>query len=416
MATTVYDVLNTINDNASAEYQTRVPQATQDNIVSVGNSILSYQATKNEFIDALVNRIAMTLVKNKSYTNPLAEFKNGMLEYGDSIEEVFIDIINAQTFNQDDAVDTLFKKNLPDVKTYFHKVNREDQYPVTISEKNLRRAFLSDRNMQDFISKVITSMYTSDAYDEFIHMKHLLFTHSDHMYPVKVSNVTNEATAKSFLEAIRSMGDKLSFLSNKYNPAGVYTSTSAEDLVIFMDTERKASIDVQALAQAFNISKADVNNRIIVLDDFGGLKNVQAIVCDKSLLMVYDVLFEMTNQYNPKGLYWNYFLTHWQLLSVSNFANVVIFYADGVLSVVVTGAETATQNSTVTLTATVTADTGISKDVNWFVDNATDSTTVISSAGVLTVGELETVGNILTVRAVSKFNNDEVGTLAITIV
>src|SRR5699024_5261955 len=42
-------------------------------------------------------------------------------------------------------------------------------------------------------------------------------------------------------------------------------------------------------------------------------------------LMFYDVLFGLETQRNSQGLYWNYFLHHHQLISVSRFGQAVAF-------------------------------------------------------------------------------------------
>ena len=86
------DVLNAIRANASVSYQERIPEATKDNIKEIGNAMLSYQPTQNEFLSALVNRIARVIITSKSYTNPLKMFKKGTLEYGETVEEVFVQI------------------------------------------------------------------------------------------------------------------------------------------------------------------------------------------------------------------------------------------------------------------------------------------------------------------------------------
>ena len=83
---TAVDVLNSIRATASAEYQNRIPEATRENIADVGNAMMNYQPAQNEFLNALVNRIGLVVIQNKLWANPLAPFKRGMLDFGDSIE------------------------------------------------------------------------------------------------------------------------------------------------------------------------------------------------------------------------------------------------------------------------------------------------------------------------------------------
>ena len=85
------DVLNAIRNSASQNYKDHVPIATAnaDSIRAIGNVIMDYTAIQNEFLQALINRIAAVRVSNKSYTNPFAVFKKGKLELGETIEDLY---------------------------------------------------------------------------------------------------------------------------------------------------------------------------------------------------------------------------------------------------------------------------------------------------------------------------------------
>ena len=130
-------VLNTIWENGSTYYQDNIPLATRDNITAVGNAILTYTATTNEFLDALVNRISLVMISNKMANNKLAIFKKGMIEFGSDIEEIFTAMADANPFNVATSETEVFKRVPPDVKSIFHRVNREDFYKVTIEEAQI---------------------------------------------------------------------------------------------------------------------------------------------------------------------------------------------------------------------------------------------------------------------------------------
>ena len=171
------DILNAIRNDASTEYQERIPEATRNNIADIGNALLNYNAGLNEFLGALVNRIGLVAIKNRLYSNPLKEFKKGMLNYGDTIEEIFVEIAKAKHYDVEPNTNNLgdvFEVTKPKVLSRFHKVNRQDFYPVTINQDILRRAFLSEQNLDDFISKIFDSLYSADEYDEFLLMKNLI--------------------------------------------------------------------------------------------------------------------------------------------------------------------------------------------------------------------------------------------------
>ena len=167
-------VLNTIWENASDEYTIRIPQATQANITAVGNAIMSYAPVMNEFLDALVNRISLVIVSSKLATNKLAPFKKGMIEYGSDIEEIFTSMASSATVQCRYSRSRSLQKGTTEVQAIFHRVNREDFYKVTIEEAQIKRAFLSNDGLGKLVASITNSLYSADAYDEYLLMKQLV--------------------------------------------------------------------------------------------------------------------------------------------------------------------------------------------------------------------------------------------------
>lgn len=80
------DILNVIRQNASAEYQQYVPKVEKElDIPKVGEVLYGYPALANQFINALVNRIALVRVNSATFNNAYAELKKGYLEFGEKI-------------------------------------------------------------------------------------------------------------------------------------------------------------------------------------------------------------------------------------------------------------------------------------------------------------------------------------------
>ena len=136
------DVLNAIRNQASNNYRDYVPIATPDaeSVRQIGAVIMDYPELQNEFVSALINRIAIVVVTSKTYRNPWAVFKRGVLDFGESIEEIFVDIAKVETYNPADAENTLYKRYIPNIRSAFHVLNYEKFYPVTISDAELRKA------------------------------------------------------------------------------------------------------------------------------------------------------------------------------------------------------------------------------------------------------------------------------------
>lgn len=359
------NILDTIRANASTEYQERVPVATQTTIEAVGNPILTYQSTQNEFLNALINRIALAIIQNKTAKNPLAVLKKGSIPLGSDIQEIFTNMAKDTGF--DGSGSKLLTKTTPDVKALFHRVNREGQYPVTITKPMLQRAFTSYAELEKMLNSIVTSMYSGDNYDEFVLMKELFAQtiKDDKIVKVGVPHVDDEVSAKAFVKAIKKASKAFTYPSSAFNKyfankpnsdtgEPVTTWTPLEDQILLIRSDIMVDLDVDVLAKAFNMDKVSFLARTLEVDSFGSASNCVAILMDKNCPQVYDNLYEITEFYNAQGLYWNYWLNHWQTYGFSLFANAVAFMCDEEALTLSASTLTFTTTDTQTLTATTT--------------------------------------------------------------
>lgn len=416
-------ILNVIREDASADYKERIPVATQDNIAEIGNPILNYQGHRDQFLNRLINRIGMVIITSRSFNNPLKEFKKGEMTLGETIEEIFVNVIKAEPYYRVDTqgrtdCEDLYAQRIPDVRAVFHTRNRQDKYPVTISNDDLRTAFISYEGIEQLVAYIIQALYTSDELDEFILMRHMFFEAGlrGALKAVTIPDPMDEASAKQAIVALRSNSRKLTFPSSDYNFMGVTTFTPSEDQVIFILPDFEAVMDVEVLASAFNMNKAEFIGRRIIVPDFGGLEKegVVAIQTDKEWYMVYDTLYTMEEAKNGARLYWNYFLHHWQVLSYSPFKNAIAYttQAPAINSVTVTpGTATLPQatGGSVQFTANVTGTGLFDPRVNW---SATEGT--ITEEGLFTIpGGLTTTS--VTITATSKTDATKTATAVVTL-
>lgn len=348
------DILNTIRQNASAEYRDLVPEVTKaTDIPKVGEVLYGYPALANQFLNALITRIALVNIKSSTFNDDYAEFKKGYLEFGETVEEVFVNIAKAREFSVAKADSREFKRTLPDVRSAFHAMNWRVQYPITVQDEDLRTAFTSMDGVQDMIAKIVDSVYQANEYDEYLLFKYLMIKAitSGKMYPVSIGDGTTMTNAAV---QFRRMSNQLQFMSTKYNASGVHTTTSKEDQYIFMDSEYNAKFDVNVLASAFNMDKATFMGKLKLVDDWTTfdndrfsdivagsdmiepvtdaelalMKNVKAVLLDKEWFQVYDNNNKMTEQYVASGMYWNYFFNVWKTVSSSPFSNAIVFVTD----------------------------------------------------------------------------------------
>ena len=350
------DVLNVIRQNASYDYQQYVPVAVKaTDIPRVGEVIYGTPAFANQFINALVNRIAAVRVQSANFNNPYAILKKGYLEYGESIEDIFVAIAKVVDYSPEKGEEREFKRTIPDVQSVFHVMNWRTIYPVTIQDEDLKQAFLSVDGVQNLIEKIVDSVYTAAEYDEFLLFKYLLIKAISHGKTKAVSIGDGTKLSDSAVQ-FRGISNLLPFLSSDYNESAVKTNTPKEKQIIFMDAMFNAQYDVNVLASAFNMDKADFMGRLFLIDNWTefdnerfetirahsdgiekvtatelqALANVKAVILDEDWFQVYDNNNKFTEKYVASGLYWNYFYHTWKTVSYSPFANAVTFVTNTV--------------------------------------------------------------------------------------
>lgn len=389
---------------------------------NIGAFIMSYQPYMNAFCDAIVNRIAYTIVTSKSWQNPWARFKRGTIDLGESVEEIFANIAKPYSFDPEQSQTDLYKRRIPDVRAAFHTMNWQKVYPVTISQEQLRTAFLSWNGITDLIAKITESLYTSLSLDEFLTMKYMLAREIlNGGFYVQAHNAIDTDPDDAIVK-YRQLTNDLTFLKTKFNRAGVRNSTEVADQVIIMPNDVEAKLGVNVLANAFQLNQVDyIGNRVpldtwafdaddtarlaelfgddssyvpFTADENAILAKVSAFKGDKNVFMIFDNLEQMTQAYNGLGLYWNYFLHAWKTFSISPYHNGVVFTESAsTITGVTVSPTTATvkKGGNATFTATVKGTGLYDKQVVWSLGGANAEGTAINpNNGVLNVSTKET--------------------------
>lgn len=434
------DILNAIRNSASTNYRDFVPIAknTAESIRSIGEIIMQYTPLQNEFLNALVNRIARVIITSKMYSNPLSMFKKGLIDFGETIEEIFVNIANPHQYDVEESENKVFAREIPDVRAAFHTLNFKKFYKQTIQNKDLNQAFLSWDGITDLISKIVDAMYNAANYDEFVTTKYML---AKAILDGRLSAVTVDANdAKGAVTKIKGISNSLTFMSNNYNVAGVQTFTDKDDQYLLVNSQFDSEIDVEVLASAFNMSKAEFMGHRILIDGFGtldverlnalfkddpnyeelsqdtltALNAIPAVLVDKNFFMIFDNMYEFTENYNGQGLYWNYFYHTWKTFSMSPFANALVFVpaVPSVTSVTVAPtAITCKKGQSVQLSVNVVTKNYAPKTVNW--TSNTDGVTVDINGHVTVAASV--TATTATITATSTFDNTKSGTCTVTI-
>jgi len=336
---------------------------------------------------------------------------------GRTIEQIFVDITKGKKYDPEGSEESVFKRDIPNVKTLFHERNRQDFYKQTIQDEALQTAFVSWGAFEDFVSGIINAIYNSAEIEEYEYMKLLI----DNYYAKGLFTVvavtdpmTSTSATEDFVKKVRATAKKMTLPngSRDYNALAVRTRTDMADLHLLIDADLEATLDVDVLAKAFNMDRATFLGNITIIDGFAS-QGLEAILIDKDWYMVYDNLIKMETIRNPEGLYWNYFYHVWQVLSVSRFANAVAFVSGDVplvTQVIVDPTILAIRaGKTFTFTAYVRATDKVERDTVWTVEATTGSTllggTTINSDGKLSI-TTDQLGELI-VRATVSYDTGE---------
>ena len=327
---------NFIRNNSTEAFVQTVPAATDDNIQTIANILFNdaYQPMLNEFVTNLINRIALTIVRNKSYSNPLSIFKKGSIPLGTDIQDIFTNPAIAEKYEfSNTAMAKLLTITDPDTHVAYYRRNRQDLYTKTISREGLQGAFVSWEKFEDFITSITTSLYSGNYIDEFEYTKDLVNGAyvNNKVIVEKVTNPTDETSSKAFLKKVRALYKKLSFPSTKYNAYSKFsganglikTWTEPNRVVLIIKADAMAEVDVDALASAFNLDKANFLGRVIEVDEFDS-PEIIGVICDESWLQIYDNVFRFDEFYNARVMAWNEYLHAWGTYAICPFANAVV--------------------------------------------------------------------------------------------
>ena len=340
--------LNSIRETSiqnNTLYHRYVPEIlpTSD-IGSFASPILDNPNVMNEFMNVLVQRIVYTQVDIKLFNNPLRVLEGDRIPLGSIGQEIFINPARGRKFNVDDFAGLLAKYEA-DVKVQYHHLNSDLQYCVTITRAKLKDAFVSWSTLENFIDGLTQSLYNGAYIDQYNMTKGLVSSaYASNQVRVEViSNPNTEALAKEFITKARTMFLNMQTPTPNFNAwrqVGGYghdilTWSNPEDIVFLVRNDIGAYLDVNVLAQTFNIDRSVLLGNIIYVNDFneydneGNLifdgSNIVGMIADKSWFRIKEQETTMDEFYNANNRTWQYYLNVVRMYSYSLFANAVVF-------------------------------------------------------------------------------------------
>lgn len=340
--------LNSIRETSiqnNTLYHRYVPEIlpTSD-IGSFASPILDNPNVMNEFMNVLVQRIVYTQVDIKLFNNPLRVLEGDRIPLGSIGQEIFINPARGRKFNVDDFAGLLAKYEA-DVKVQYHHLNSDLQYCVTITRAKLKDAFVSWSTLENFIDGLTQSLYNGAYIDQYNLTKGLVSSaYASNQVRVEViSNPNTEALAKEFITKARTMFLNMQTPTPNFNAwrqvggygRDILTWSNPEDIVFLVRNDIGAYLDVNVLAQTFNIDRSVLLGNIIYVNDFneydneGNLiydgSNIIGMIADKSWFRIKEQETTMDEFYNANNRTWQYYLNVVRMYSYSLFSNAVVF-------------------------------------------------------------------------------------------
>ena len=337
--------LNALREISSTIYHQYLPEIDEDTDISrYAEPIFTVPEIYNEFCNALVNRIVYTQFENKSFRNPFVVLDGDRIPLGYAGQEIYVNPAKGRQFNVDDFAGLLIKYEAS-VKVQYQTINSDIQYPVTFTRQQLKKAFVSWGDLESFIDQLSNSLYNGAYIDEYNKVKELVAgAYSRNIAQVTtVSAISSEATAKAFVTRARELFLNFQVPSSSYNSwaknggegSPVVTWTNPEDIVFIVRNDIRAYLDVNVLAESFNIDRATLLGNILTVDNFdvynedGTLhydgSKILGIIADKAFFRIRRQDMFMDSFYNPNNRTVQYYLNNIKMYGISQFANHMVF-------------------------------------------------------------------------------------------
>ena len=438
------DVLNAIRNGASTEYKNAIPVATKNasTIRQIGAVLLNTPLLYNEFVNGLINRIGLSIFASDQYwDNPLGWVNKGVLDFGESVEEIFVDIAKPHQYDPAVAEEEWMKREVPDVKAVFHTLNYTKFYKSTIQEADMRKAFINSSGVDRLINEIIGSMYKAARYDLYLATRYLIGINlwNGYVTGIKVPSATTVQGIKQTVAVARAIRSELEYPTRKYNLMKVLNETPVERLRFFISTTLDAVMDVEVLANAFNMEKTEFLGKKQILPPwedldverldllFNGeegyhsftaaelaeLDKISAFIVDEQWFQVYDWYIEShTSPYNGEGLYYNNWYHIQKILSASPFRNAIMLIGDdqSITSVTLNISEvTLPVGGSIGAAATVVTEGFAPKTLTW-TSSDEDVATVDASGNITAVA-----AGSATITATSTFDDTKTATISVTV-
>lgn len=299
-----------------------------------------YEAVSNQFLSALVNKIVYQKVHKMKFTNPFKRFESYPIKFGDTVENLWIELPEGYTYDKD-ATDP-FAVKVQSAKSLYASINYEMQYQITIYRKLLKRAVLSEYGLMDVIDYMVASVGTKKDIDEYQATIYMLNNEDLYAGGIEELEIAADATPlekyKAITQKIVDVATDFALPCKDNNVLKVMNVTEKSDVVLVIKQEILNHINLDYLAGVFNLDKVKLVENIIPVRSFQVVKpgaaaedptvvgeDIDFVLLDANGFDIHDALQDSGSIYNPKGKYTNQFTDSWKIIAYKYFFNARAF-------------------------------------------------------------------------------------------
>lgn len=342
-------LMNALNDartTASDTFKKAVPEITANmDISEYGKPILDYTVIQNEWFGVLINRIVTTQIQRKMFMNPLKFLEGSNMPLGYSVQDIAVNPAKGRNFDANDF-EGILKRYDADIKVQYFNINKDRQYPVSVNNRLLHRAFTTWDNLDEFLTAISDSLYNGAFIEEFNFTKNLVSSayNNNAVIIEQIDEVSDADKAKQFVRLARTYFLNFQLPSSNYNAWNKVggngmkfkTWTNSSDVVFLIRNDILSYIDVEVLASAFNIDKSTLMGNIKGIDNFDIIdpdteekifdgSAIYGIMADRSWFKIKTQDMWLDTQYIASNRVWQYFLNNIKMYNFSYLANAIIF-------------------------------------------------------------------------------------------
>ena len=423
------NVLNAVRETMSVDYRDRVPVATKDNIADIAKTLTDpyNPMARNELVPALVNLIASQSISTEAFRNPLRLLNSNAMPYGNGEQEVYVNF--AQGYAHDAHISIEDATAIYDsyIMALYHKINFNNDYPVTIYYEDMRGAFLDDYGLRSLVQAKVESVVSACNWDEFTTAKELIASakRAGQIYPVHVDPVTDQASANALAKQIQSYIDKIQFPNPLYNFAGATSAAKEDTILLFVDPDTKAAMNVDSYASAYNLDRMIPKAQQILVDNFNDAEGIVAVLVDKRFFKIREQYRMMVQDNVNRGLRWNSTYTVKEMFSYSLFYPIIVFTTEDVLVSSLTSINFRKVSTGIDFDFTkgfTISSTGVSDNAidSVLLNNTSKNTFIIPGTNILRIAKDEqgilpvaSINNSLKIKITSRYDSSKITTITL---